>query len=328
MYRTFHNTVFVVAALVLSTLSLAVFAQLAEKTMHVGILSSGTLENRSRLDEALVQGLREQGYVEGKNLIIERRYGASRLQENAKELADMKLDAILTTCTPSTRVMKEATTFTPIVMAAVSDPVRQKIIASYAKPGQNVTGTSSQAEDLLSKRLELVAAVLPRLTTLAVVVNTRNPVHALGLQSIEETARTMKINIVRIEISRPDDLPAAMDTAVRAQVGAWFGLPDDPLMFNLRPQMVELAAINRIPDFYWAREFVDSGGLMSYGENLQTSYRNAAVYIDKIKKGANPAGLPVEQPRRFELTINVKRAKALGLTIPHSVLVLADNVIQ
>jgi ABC-type uncharacterized transport system substrate-binding protein len=308
--------------------TLSVAAQTSDKPLHVGILSSGVLENRSPLDQAFVEGLRAQGYTEGKNLVIERRYSSSKLKDNASELAGMKLDAILTTCTPSTRMMKEATSSTPIVMVAVSDPVRQGIIDSLAKPGQNVTGTSSQAEDLLAKRLELLAPLLPKSTTIAVLMNANNPVHTLGWQRVENTAREMKLQVLKIQLARSDDLPAAIESAVRAQAGALFVMPDDPMMFNLRPQIVELAARNRLPDFYWAREFVESGGLLSYGESLRTSYRATAAYIDKIKKGANPAELPVEQPTRFELVINMKTAKALGLTVPQSMLVRADDVLQ
>jgi putative ABC transport system substrate-binding protein len=312
----------------LSALPPTALAQPADKTLHVGILSSGVLENRSPLDQAFVQGLRDQGYLEGKNLIIERRYSSSKLKDNAHELAGMKLDAILTTCTPSTRIMKEATSSTPIVMVAVSDPVRQGIISSLANPGQNVTGTSSQAEDLLAKRLELLAPLLPKSTTIAVLMNANNPVHALGWQRLESTAREMNLNLLKVELTKSDDLPAAIDAAVRARAGALFVMPDDPLMFNLRPQIVELAAKNRMPDFYWASQFVESGGLMSYGENLRSSYRATAAYMDKIKKGANPANLPVEQPTRFELVINMKTAKALGLSVPQSLLMRADDVIQ
>lgn len=304
------------------------FAQSSEKMLRVGILSSGTRDLRAPLDQALVDGLRSHGYVEGKNLVIERRYGASRITENASELAGMNLDAILTTCTPSTRVMKDASTSTPIVMAAVSDPVQQGIIASLAKPGKNVTGTSSQAEDLLAKRMELVAALLPKATTVAVLANARNPVHALGWQKLEGAARQMNIKLVKLEISAPGDLPEAMDAAVRAQASALFVLPDDPLMMNIRPQLVESAARLRMPDFHWAREFAESGGLMSYGENLRASYSAAATYMDKLKHGANPATLPVQQPTRFELVINLRTAKALGIAVPQSLLLRADLVIS
>jgi putative ABC transport system substrate-binding protein len=240
----------------------------------------------------------------------------------------MKLDAILTTCTLSTRIMKGATSSTPIVMVAVSDPVRQGIVDSLAKPGHNVTGTSSQAEDLLVKRLELLADLVPKSTTIAVLANANNPVHALGWQSLERAAQEANRRLLKVELKSPGELSAAIDAAVRAQAGAIFVLPDDPMMYNLRPQIVELAAKYRLLDFYWASQFVEAGGLMSYGESLRDSYRGAAAYVDKIKKGANPANLPVEQPTRFELVINIKTAKALGLTIPRALLVRADEVIQ
>jgi putative ABC transport system substrate-binding protein len=306
----------------------AIRAQSPDKTLRIAILSSGTVENRGPLDQALVRGLREQGYVEGQNLFIERRYGSSRLVDNAKELGGMKLDAIMTTCTPSTRVMKEITSTTPIVMAAVSDPVRQSIIESFAKPGGNVTGTSSQAEDLLAKRLEYIVAFLPGVTTVAVLANPNNPVHALAWEQLERSAKSMSVKLVKLEVGGLDELPALMETAQRATAGALLVLPDDPRMFNLRPQIVEAAAKYRIPDFHWAREFVESGGLMSYGESLRGSYYTAAGYIDKIKKGASPASLPVTQPTRFELVVNAKTAKALGVTVPQSVLVRADDVVQ
>ena len=303
-------------------------AQTGDKVLHIGILSSGVLENRDPLDRALLQGLREQGYVEGKNLIVERRYSSANLGTSAKELAGMRLDAILTTCTPSTRLMKETTSSTPIVMAAVSDPVSQGIIASLARPGQNVTGTSSQAEDLLAKRLELLSAVIPKSTTIAVLANASNPVHWLGWQRLESAAREMNLKLVRFEVRRIDELPAAFDAAAQAHAGALFVMPDDPLMFNARPQIVGLSARYRMPDFYWASEFVESGGLMSYGENLRGTYRRAADYVGRIKNGANPAEMPVSQPTKFELVINLKTAKALGLTIPQTLLVRADDVIQ
>jgi putative ABC transport system substrate-binding protein len=306
----------------------AALAQTPDKTLHIGILSSGILENRDSLDQALVRGLREQGYVEGKNLIIERRYSSSRLKDNASELADMKLDAIVTTCSPSTRIMKEATSATPIIMAAVSDPVRQGIVASLAKPGQNVTGTSSQAEDLLSKRLEFLAALLPKSTIIAVLMNANNPVHALGWQRLEVAALALNVSLLKVELKSSDELVAAADAAVRARAGALFVMPDDPMMFNLRPQIVDVAAKNRLPDFYWASQFVEAGGLMSYGESLRDSYYATASYMHRIAKGAKPGDLPVAQPTRFELVINMKTAQALGVTVPQAVLLRADKVIQ
>jgi len=310
----------------------ATSALAADKPVRIGILSSGTLAHRGGLEHELIQGLRERGYVEGKNLIIERRYTGTQMSmkasEHARELAGMKLDAIVTTCSPSTRTMKDATTSTPIVMAAVSDPVGQNIIASLAKPGQNVTGLSSQAGELLPKRLELLAAVIPKSATIAVMANAANPVHALGWKTLEGAAQKLKMKLIKIEVRNADGIAAGMETAARAHAGALFVMPDDPMFYNNRARIVELAAKYRLPDFYWASDYVEAGGLMSYGENLRSSYRGVAAYVDKIAKGSNPATLPVAQPTRFEMVVNQKAAKTLGLKIPQSILVMADKVIE
>ena len=303
----------------------------ADKVIHVGILSSGDLENRGDLEKALIHGLREQGYVEGRNLVIERRYSASRpeqIPQFARELAGMKLDAIITTCSPSTRAAKQATTSTPIVMAAVSDPVGQGFIASFARPGQNVTGRASQAEELLAKRLELLSAFLSKTTTIAVLVNANNPVHALGWPRLESAALQLNLKLMRVDVRGAAGIVAGMESAAGAHAGAVFLMPDDPLFYNLRARIVELAAKHRMADFYWASDFVEAGGLMSYGENLRDSFRGAATYIDKVVQGADPANLPVSQPTRFELTVNLKTAKALGITSLASILLRADKVIQ
>jgi putative ABC transport system substrate-binding protein len=303
-------------------------AQAPARILHIGVLSSGDLGNRSSLDEALLSGLRERGYVEGRNLVIERRYSSAKVKANAAELAAMPLDAIVTTCTPSTRIMKEATSSIPIVMAAVSDPVRQGLIASLAKPGHNVTGTTSQAEDLLGKRLEQLAALLPKTTTVAVLMNVNNPVHALAWLRLEEAARVLELKLLKLELAKGADLAAAMEDAARARPAALFVLPDDPMIYNLRPRIIEAAARLRLPDFHWSSEFVDFGGLMSYGESLRESYRATASYMDAIWRGARPGEMPVAQPTRFELVINLKTARALGLQIPQAFVLRADRVID
>lgn len=318
------------SAIVLS-MPFAAQAQLPERMTRIGILVAGSIEQRGDLDRALTEGLREQGYVEGKNLVIERRYAdgiAAQLPEFARALANMKLDAIVTTCTPSTRAAKQATSSTPIVMAAVSDPVAQNLIASLAKPGQNITGLSSQADELLPKRLELLASVLPPQTLIAVLANSRNAIHPPMWQKLKGAAQELKLRLVLVEADGAAGLPAAFDAAVGAHARALFVLPDDPMSFNARARIVAFATKNRMPDFYWASEFVEAGGLLSYGENLRNSYINAASYVDKVVKGAKPATLPVAQPTRFELVVNQKAAKSLGLTIPPSILVRADRLIE
>ncbi len=323
----------IAAGALLLTTPPAGLAQSPEKKLHIGILVGGGLAQRGHLEQALLQGLREQGYVEGKNLVLERRYAdgrGDRTPEFARELAAMKLDAVVTTCTPTTRAAQQAVGSTPIIMAAVADPVGQHLIASLARPGANLTGLSSQAEDIMPKMLELFASILPRPTTVAVLTEAGSDVHPRMWQALGPLAQTLKIKLVKIDVGRPSDvhLPAAFDTAMRQKVGAIFVLPDEPLFLTRRAEIVALAAKHRLPAFYGAREFVDEGGLMSYGENLRTAYRNAATYIKKVAHGATPGDMPVAQPTKFELVINMKTAKVLGITIPYSVLLRAEEVIE
>jgi putative ABC transport system substrate-binding protein len=227
-------------------------------------------------------------------------------------------------------VAKQAMPSTSIVMLATSDPVGYGLITSLARPGANITGLSSQGEELLPKMMEFFSSILPPSTTVALLGNSRNPVHERMWKTLSDSAqlRNLNIKLARLEVSSPADFPAAFDAAVRNGAGALFVLPDDPLMLNQRPAIIRLAAKHRMPDFYWAREFVDEGGLMSYGENLRQSYRSATRYIVKLAAGAKPGDLPVEQPTKFELVINRKTANTLGLTIPQLLLIRADEVIQ
>lgn len=293
----------------------------------------GGLEQRGHLERALLQGLREQGYVEGKNLVLERRYTdgrGDRMPEFAHELAAMKLDVMITTCTPSTRAAREATTSTPIVMAAVADPVGQNLIASLAKPGANITGLASEAEDILPKMMELFTSILPKPATIAVLLESRSDVHPRMWQALGPIAQALKVKLVKIEVRSPADvnLPIAFQTAAGEKADAILVLPDEPVFLTKRALIVELAARHNLPAFYGAREYVDEGGLMSYGEDLRTAYHNAASYVSKVVHGVKPGDIPVEQPTKFELVINMKTAKALGITIPHSVSLRADDIIQ
>ena len=324
----------------------AVHAQGANRMVRLGILVAGTPEQRSGLDQALVEGLRARGLVEGSNLVIERRYGhevsnsgmtdggmsdfsmTDQLAKLARELAGMKLDAIVTTCAPSTHAAKNATSSTPIVMASVSDPVGQGLVASLAKPERNVTGLSSQADELLPKRLELLASLLAANALVAVLANSRNAVHPPMWQKLNAIAPKLKLRLMQVSSDDGTGLSGAFDMAIRARARAMFVLPDDPMLFNARDRIVAFAAMHRMPDIYWASEFVDAGGLLSYGANLRDSYMDATVYIDKILKGAKPAALPVAQPTRFELVVNRKTAKSLGLTIPPAILLGADRLVE
>ena len=322
------------------------FAQSPNRMIRLGVLVAGTLEQRGDLDRALMEGLRVRGYVEGRNLVIERRYGhemsdrgmtenqmgdhgmTGQLPRFARELADMKLDAIVTTCAPSTHAAKNATSSTPIIMASVSDPVGQGLVASLAKPGRNITGLSSQADELLPKRLELLASLLSPNTLVAVLANSANAVHPPMWRKLQGTAERLKLRLMLVKTDDWAGLSAAFDAAIRARAEALFVLPDDPMAFNVRDRIVAFAAKHRMPDIYWASEFVEAGGLLSYGANLRDSYLDATVYIDKVVKGAKPATLPVAQPTRFELVVNQKTAKSLGLAIPPSILLRADRVIE
>lgn len=311
--------------------ALALAQRPREKVVRIGILVGGSQAQRGHLEQALLQGLREQGLVEGQSLVVERRYADGRIErtpEFARELAAMKLDAVVTTCTPTTRAAKQATAETPIVMAAVADPVGQLLIHSLSRPGANVTGLSSQAEDIIAKMLELFAGVLPRPATVAVLAEARSEVHPRMWRQLGPIADVLKLKLVRADVANAAGLPAAFDAALGERANALFVLPDEPLFLSRRATIVELAARHRLPALYGAREFVDDGGLMSYGENLRTAYRNAASYIGNLARGAVPANLPVEQPTRFELVINLKTARALGLAMPQSILLRADALLD
>lgn len=213
-------------------------------------------------------------------------------------------------------------------MAAVADPVGQRLIASLARPGANVTGLSSQAEDILPKMMELFSSVLPRPATVAVFVQGGSAVHPRMWQQLAPVGQTLGLKLKRIDVADPKSLPAAFDQAKRESADALFFLPDEPMFLTQRARIVELAALHRLPALYGAREFVDDGGLMSYGENLATAYRNAASYISNLARGAKPGDLPVEQPTRFELAVNLKTARALGISIPQSILLSADWIVK
>lgn len=321
----------VAAGALLLVASAASSAQTPERPARIGILVGGSIAQRGHLEQALLDGLREQGYVEGRNLVVERRYANGEVEKtpgNARELAALKLDAIVTTCTPTTRAAQQAGGNSPIVMAAVADPVGQNLIASLARPGANLTGLSSQAEDIMPRMLAYFASVLPRPATIAVLADSASAVHPLMWEALRRAAGPLDVRLVKVEAGRPVEarLPAAFESALREKANGILVLPDEPLFLNVRTRIVELAARHRLPAFYGAREFVDAGGLMSYGENLASAYRNAASYVRRVANGADPALMPVAQPTRFELVINAKTAGSLGLVIPQAILVEAEVV--
>jgi putative ABC transport system substrate-binding protein len=306
-------------------------AQTQEKSIRLGLIEYGNSELSRNNMRLLLEGLREHGYVEGKNLLFERRHAegqGERMPAIADELIALKLDAIVTTCTPSTRLMYSRTHSVPLIMAAVSDPVGQKLIASLARPGGNITGLASQFEDIAGKMLALFREAVPRTSHVAVLFNETNPVHTIFLREIQAAALPIDVRLSPVAISAKTDIAATADEMVARGVNGVLALPDDPMLTNRRRLIVEMATKRGLPSFFGMAEAVDDGGLMSYGENFGKTYFRAAHYVDKVLKGASPAELPVEQPTRFELVVNQKTARSLGLVLPRSILLRADRVID
>jgi len=318
--------------LTLGTLSapLAAKAQQPGKVARIGVLSFGSATPGSHIDEAFRQQLRELGYVEGQNIVIEYRWAegrAERLPDLAAELVRLKVDVIVAGGTPPPLAAKHATRTIPIVMAAAGDPVGSGLVASLARPGGNVTGLSTFTPELAGKRLQLLKEVVPGVSRVAVLWNAANPYAVLNMRETEAAAQTLGVQVQSLEVRGPDDFENALPAAIRGRAGALI-VVDDPLTFAYRMRIADFAARNRLPAMYGFREFAEAGGLTAFGANLADLYRRAATYVDKILKGAKPSDLPVEQPTKFELVINMKTAKALGLTIPQSLLLRADQVIE
>ena len=307
------------------------FSQQSSKPIRIGVLMTGFEPFYAAQNRGLVAGLRDHGYIEGKNLIIERRYGhldGKRYSVLAHELAGMHLDAIVTVCTGTTRAVKDATNSTPIVMLSVPDPVGQGLAASLARPGTNVTGRSSQHFDLVPKMLQLFHEAVPGAGRIAVLVNAPNPRNQEAWAEALAAAQSLNVDLTRIEMQGAEGLDAALDSVAKSNANALFVLPDDPTTFNLRQRIIAFARERALPLLAPYREFVEDGALMSYGESFEEAARGVALYVDKVVHGTNPAELPIAQPTRFELTVNRKVANELGITIPPSVLLLADSVIE
>jgi ABC-type uncharacterized transport system substrate-binding protein len=302
-------------------------AQQAGKIYRIGFLNPRSGQNE--WDEAFRQTLRELGYVEGRTITIEYRWGAGneeRLAEMAAELVQLKVDIIVAAATVAIQAAKRATNTIPIVMAAVSDPVGIGIVASLSRPGGNVTGLTLMTPDLAGKRLQWLREILPKTTRVA-ILGGRGGATRLFLEQMRAAAQQTGVQLVLPEVIGAEDLPGAFTVMQRERAQALI-VEVGPLTSDHRRRIVELAAQYRLPAMYEVRGFVESGGLMSYGPSIVEMYRRTAVYVDKILKGAKPADLPIEQPTKFELIINLKTAKALGLTIPPSLLGRADEVIQ
>jgi putative ABC transport system substrate-binding protein len=295
----------------------------------IGHLSAGA-GRPFALRDAFVEALRRLGWIEGKNVVFEYRYAENRLDrlpELAAELVRLNVDVIVTAGTLAPLAAKRATTTIPIVMTAPGDPLGTGLVASLARPGGNVTGTSIMAPDIAGKRLELLKELLPRISRVAILWNAANPYPANVFRETEAAARMMGIEVQSLEVRRPEDFDSVLEAA-RTQRSDGLITVEDPLTVNYRNKIVDFAATNRLPAIHGFREFVEVGGLMSYGASLLHLFRQSAIYVDKILRGAKPADLPVEQPTTFELVINLKAATALGLTIPPTIMVRADEVIE
>ncbi len=310
---------------------LACFAQQQRpKVARIGLLEASSASSSASLREALIRGLRELGYMEGKNIIIEERWADGKYEHLpglAAELVQMKVDVILAGSTPTVQAAQRATTTIPIVMVRVGDPVGSGLVASLARPGGNITGLSNMSVDVSSKYLELLRAAVPRLSRVTVLVNPANPIHSDFLKRVQATEKTNSVTISPVEASTASQIEAAFAAMTRERAGAVIVLPD-PFFSSQARRITGLAAQQRLPTMFWTPALVESGGLMSYGQSNAEHYYRAATYIDKILKGAKPGDLPVEQPTKIELVINLKTAKVIGLTIPQQLILQADKVIE
>jgi putative ABC transport system substrate-binding protein len=279
---------------------------------------------------AFQQGLRDLGYIEGQNIIVEYRYAdfnAERLVELAAELVRQKVDVIVTSQTPSVLAIKQASTTIPIVFAVLSFPVENGIIQSFARPGGNATGLTVLSEELNGKRLELLKDVVQNLTRIGVFSNPSNPTQPLEWKEIRASAAVLGLKLQSLEVSKSEDFDGAFLAALSGRAEALLNLPEAVINSNFK-RIAGFAARNKLPAIYSDASAIDAGGLMFYGPISTDLYRRAAVYVDKILKGAKPADLPVERPTKFELLINLKTAKQIGVTIPPNVLARADRVIR
>jgi putative tryptophan/tyrosine transport system substrate-binding protein len=314
----------------LSALCASAEAQQSKKVSRIGYLGATSRSTNPARTEAFRQGLRELGYVEGKNIVIEYRYAEGkpdRLPALASELVRLKVDVVVTGGPVATRSAKQATATIPIVMAIDDDPVGNGFAASLARPGGNITGLATLAPEISGKQLELLREIAPKLSRVAVLGNATQPGHPQALREINLAAGAFGAQVQYLEIRDPKDIETAFRAAGKERADAVLLLPS-PITFSQRRQVTDLAVRSRLPTIYGRPEYVEDGGLVFYGVSITDLSRRAATYVDKILKGAKPADIPIEQPKKFELIINLKAAKQIGLTIPPNVLVRADKVIK
>ena len=320
----------ILVVVVLLVLGVIADAQQAKKVPRIGFLSFGSASSMADRVDAVRQGLREHGYIEGRNIFLEHRYAEgnqNRLRDFAAELVSLKVDAVVSGGSIATRSAKEATSTIPIIMAYDSDPVESGIVASLARPGGNITGLTSLAAELSAKRLELLKQTVPKLTRVAVFGNPSEAMYLKALKECETPAKSVGLSLQSLEVRSAEDIDIGFQAATKNRAGAIMVL-NDPITFTHRKRVVDLAIKNRLPSIHAQIQFVEAGALMVYGADEADMYRRSATFIDKILKGAKPADLPGEQPMKFELVINLKTAKQIGLTIPPELLARANRLIK
>jgi len=321
--------IWLLTAVLLTTVSLSE-AQQPGKISRIGFLGNSTAALEANLVEPFRQGLRDLGYVEGRNILIEYRWAEGkyeRFPELIGELVRLKVEIIVTAGTPAAVAVKKAAPTIPLVMAAVGDPIGTGLIASLAQPGGNITGLTAIAADLEGKRLELLREVIPKLSHVAVLWNPASSFQVVAEKEVQAAARAFKMKVLSLGVQSPEQFDNAFATIRRVRPGALLVLADRLFLHN-RARIMDFAVQNRLPGVYAYLELVEAGGLMSYGPSYADMHRRAATFVDKILKGTKPADLPVERPMKFELVINLKAAKQIGLTIPPNVLARADRVIK
>jgi putative ABC transport system substrate-binding protein len=329
---TWHRTVgcLVTLALTLLAVPLAPEAQPPTYVHRIGVLWGGTIPGRDPFVEAFLEGMRALGYIKGQTLGLEYRAADGqyeRLPVLAAELVRLQVDVLLVTITPAALALKQATSTIPIVMVGIGDPVESGLVASLARPGGNLTGLSVLGPELVGKQLEFLKDVLPTVSRVAILSNPANQASVPVVRAADVAAQAVGVQLHRVEARGPDAFDRAFAAMTSAQVGALLVVGDTVFRQHSR-RLTELAATSHLPTMYNIREFVEAGGLLYYGVSRPDMFRRAATYVDKILKGAKPADLPVEQPMKFELIINLKTAEALGLTIPPHILFQADEVIR
>ena len=300
------------------------------KIPRVGFMGNSTAALEANLVDSFRDGLRELGYQEGRNIVIEYRWADGKYERFPALVAELiaaKVDVIVTAGTPAALAVKKATTTVPLVMVAVGDPVGTGLVPSLARPGGNLTGLSSIAPDLEGKRLDLLREVVPTLSHVAVFFNSLNPFHVVSMRQAHAAAQTMGIKLQQHDIRKSEDLDGAFAAIRKERPDALLILADRVFLHN-RQRMMDFTEEQRLPNVNAYKELVEAGGLMSYGPSYEDMHKRAAIYVDKILKGAKPADLPIEQPSKFTFIINLKAAKALGVTVPPSLLTLADKVIE